>query len=460
MKKLSSYKNNPLLLPLGSLIIIFLVNVCTLWPGVMSPDATWQYTAARNGFYSDHHPPLMSFVWRYLDMLYPGPASMFVLHLSLLYIASGIFIWLFKNSRFKWWYVVYPVLPSILAYTALIVKDTGFTFSYLLSGAILTALCMHRVKRYRSLLLSIICLLLFYGTAVKFQAKFILIFFTFAVSYCACNYQITLKTLMMSITLFTLIFGGVLQVNSILVPKTQEAHSWQYVKAYDLSAISIELNTPLYPDCIKNQLNFDFGKIKQAFLVREIDPLVFTKPALIEKVKDDVERAQVWDYWFKTITEHPILYLKSRLKLFSYNLTTAPCDRNNPVKFLSTTALAPLLNIPGVDTTINAGYTIFKIILRFMWLLPFMFINIYLGFKSYKHTKTAMPLLYFNLSAATLLLVLLFCSMAATARYVFLCTCFIHISHGLTYRTWQVAKQKLALTNVVTENKKDLGITA
>ncbi len=427
------------ILPGITLAVLFTGSVFSLWPGVMSLDATGQYMAAKAGVYSDHHPPLMSFVWRYLDFIYPGPATMFLLHLLMLYAAAALFLFLFKQSRFKWWYVAYPILPSIMAYTALIVKDTGFTYCYLLSAALMTFLCLKQVQRYKVPILAIICVLLFYGTAVKFQAKFILPFFTLGVAYCLFGYQFNKRAIVTAIGLCVFLLTAIHATNTKLVPSAQEAHSWQYVKIYDLSAISLALDTPLYPQFILQQPQFNFGAVKDKFLTREVDPLVFDTGAVIQLGKNSQQREELWQYWFITIKQHPWLYLKSRLKLFSYNLTTAPCDRNNPVKFLATTRLSPLLNLPGVSASINTGYLVFKIMLRFMWLLPLTFAYAYLGLKYFKRCSAAAPLLLLSASSLSLMFVLLFFSMAATARYVFLCTCFMHAAHGLAYMTLRYA---------------------
>lgn len=405
-----------------------------LWPGVMSPDASSQYSAAISGLYSDHHPPLMSFLWRYFDHIYQGPATMFIFHISMLYAAAAIFIHIFKESRFKWWYAIYPVLPNILAYTALIVKDTGFTFTYLLSAAILSFLIVNNVQKFRTLILLPLIMLLFYGTAVKFQAKFLLIFFTLGISYCACNYKFNAKSILGGITLYLAIMFGIMAVNSHLVPSAREAHSWQWVKVYDLSAISLALNKPLYPEFILQQQNFDFAKVRELFEPREVDPLVFPHDAVIRSGVDAHQRQALWDYWFKTITNHPFVYLKARFNLFTYDLITAPCDRNNPVKFLqNTAALAPILGIPGIAVAVDAGYTIFKIILRFIWLVPILFIYASLAISNFNKHRASAPLLIFTCSSFALLIILFFFSMAGTARYVFFCTCLMHAAHGFAY---------------------------
>ena len=88
-----------------------------MWPGIISPDAIGQYAIAHSGLYTDHHPPLMSFVWHYLDLIYPGPGMLLLLHLLMLYTAAAIFIYIFRASYFKWWYAILPIVP--VSYTHL-----------------------------------------------------------------------------------------------------------------------------------------------------------------------------------------------------------------------------------------------------------------------------------------------------------------------------------------------------
>lgn len=423
--------------PAWSLLCIFyVISMIALWPGVMSPDASSQYAAAIAGLYSDHHPPVMSLLWRYLDHIYPGPGLMFTFHISMLYSAAAIFIYIFRNSLFRWWYAIYPLIPNLLAYTALIVKDTGFTYSYLLSGAILALMMVNKTKRYKYLLLIPVLLLLSYGTAVKFQAQYVLIFFAMGVGYCVNNYKLSRLAVIYGLLINIIIMAAITITNATLVPQTREAHSWQLVKLYDLSSISLMLNKPLYPDFILQQPNFEFTRVHQEFEPREIDPLVFPTNSVLKPGKTAEQRKELWDYWFKTVKQHPWLYLKTRLRLFSYNLTTSPSDRSDPLHFLSTTALKSILEHAFVTKLINTAFSIIKIALRFIWLLPLLFVYSFIAVAGINRKPAAAPLLMFSVTSIMLLLVLLFCSMAGTARYVFLCTCLVHASHGFAYFAW------------------------
>jgi len=424
-------------LPAWALLgVFYIISMIGLWPGVMSPDANSQYAAAIAGLYSDHHPPAMSLLWRYLDYLYPGPGLMFTLHISMLYGAAAIFIYIFKNSLFRWWYAIYPLIPNLLAYTALIVKDTGFTYAYLLSGAILALMMVNKIIKYKYLLLIPVIILLCYGTAVKFQAQYVLIFFSIGIGYCINNYKLSGATAFYGVLINLIIIILISNFNAVLVPQAREAHSWQLVKLYDLSAISIAVDQPLYPDFILQQPNFEFSRVKQLFEPREVDPLVFTANSVLKPGTTDTQRQELWDYWYQTIKQHPWLYLKTRLRLFSYDLTTSPSDRSDPVKFLATTALKPVLEQKLVTNSLNMTFAAVKIALRFVWLLPLLILYSYIAVTRIKNTAAAAPLLMFSVTSIMLLLVLLFCSMAGTARYVFLCTCLIHASHGFAYSAW------------------------
>lgn len=431
---------NPALAPWLLLAAFYIVSLAAFWPGIISPDASTQYAAAIAGLYTDHHPPMMSLLWRYLAKIYQGPATMLVFHITLLYMASAIFVYIFRTSKFKWWYAIYPIIPNMLAYTSLIVKDAGFTYCYLLAGAILALQMVNRSNKHKYLLLTIATVLLFYGTAVKFQAQYLLVFFTIGICYCLEHYKLNWRTIIHGIGLNFAILLAILLINSYLVPQSQKSNSWQLVKLYDLSAMSIELNKPLYPEFVLHQKNFNFDTVKQQFDSREVDPLVFPKNSVLKGGSTEAERAKLWAYWFEMIKKHPWLYLKVRLKLFSYNLTSSPSQRSEPIQFLNSTALQPLLQSSLVQNLINASYSAFKIVLRFMWLLPFLGLHCYIAIRRFNYVNEAAPLLMFSSTTIALLLILLFFSMAGTARYVFLGTCLIHASHGFAYRAWKAKK--------------------
>jgi hypothetical protein len=70
-------------------LLIFAAHLLIMWPGSLNPDSQAQYNMAVAGMYNDHHPAIMSLVWRYLNYIIPGSGMMFLLQLVLFY--GGIF---------------------------------------------------------------------------------------------------------------------------------------------------------------------------------------------------------------------------------------------------------------------------------------------------------------------------------------------------------------------------------
>lgn len=422
--------------PLLVLCALFTISLITLWPGIMSPDASSQYAAAVAGIYSDHHPPLMSWVWRQVNTIYSGTGIIYSMHLLLLYTAMGIFIYIFRESKFKWWYVVYPLIPGIFAYTIFIVKDASFVFSYLLSGSIISLIITNRRQPGKLLLLSIATVLLLYGTAVKYQAQYLLIFFTLALAFCV-DFRFDYKTLVRGVVIYLLIMCTIFVINMKLVPYSQKSHSWQLVKLYDLSAISIAKHKPLYPEFVLADPNFDFTKVQQLFNPQKVDDLVFPEDNVLRAGMNAPERDALLEYWRTTVLHNPWLYLKVRLRLWLHNLTSIPSEYNDPASFLRSTTLAPLISIPWITDFINSSYNFCMNFFMFLWIFPLQLLYCWLGLRNYKQSRYAAPLTLFSFSSLTMLAVLLFFSMAGVARYVLFCTCFIHASHGFAYFCWR-----------------------
>jgi hypothetical protein len=421
---------------LGILALLFVGSMLIFWPGIVSPDGANQYAAARAGVYTDHHPPAMSFAWRYLDRIYPGPGLILTLHLSMLYAAAAIFVISFRTSLFKWWYAFFPLIPNILSYSALIVKDVGFTYSYLLAGAILAYMMLNKVKQGKFLLLTLVIVLLFYGTAVKYQARFLLIFLTLGVGFCL-QYKYSWRAVVGGFVLYLVLLQAMLSFNAWLVPEQQESHSWQLVKLYDLTGISLALNKPLYPEFVKQNPNYNFAKVKAVFSQSEVDPLVFPVNSPLKSGVNEQQRTELARYWLRTVTDHPIYYLQHRLRLWSFNMFSTPSGRSHPADYFRSTFFGPLFSQPLIYETIGIVYGLMKNILQFIWLLPLLLFYTYLSFAKRNKSSAAAPLMMFCAVSVTMLIVLFFFSMAATARYVFICTCLVHASHGFAYKCWR-----------------------
>jgi hypothetical protein len=138
--------NNQFCLLLVCLIGLYLVELFVFWPGVIRPDSLMQLQQAQTGVFSDHHPPMIVLYWGLLNCVYPGPGLMFLTHLSLLFGAALLFATSFRNSPWCCFFLFILIWPQVSFYSSFILKDVGFTFSFLFSSSILTFYATHKNK--------------------------------------------------------------------------------------------------------------------------------------------------------------------------------------------------------------------------------------------------------------------------------------------------------------------------
>ncbi len=68
----------------------FAITMAAFYPGYMPNDATYVYSYGQEWSFGDWQSPLMSIVWRLIDPLAPGAASMFLLITTLYWLGFGL----------------------------------------------------------------------------------------------------------------------------------------------------------------------------------------------------------------------------------------------------------------------------------------------------------------------------------------------------------------------------------
>lgn len=410
------------------LFLIFLINLFLFWPGQMEPDSINQYNSAISGIFSDHHPPVMSILWKLLDLFHKGPGLLFLFHLILLYGSTLIFMAIFRLNKLIWLYVFLPLFPQIFIYSSLVLKDVGFAFSYLFVSALLS----YSIMLGRSLNLwqmITILFLLFYGTAVKFQAIYICPILVLVFCYCLNNFKINLKTIFISLFVYGLIFFSIQFLHNSLIFTENKSHSWQLVKLYDLAAMSVYLDEPFFPDFIKNNSNFSFEEIKKKFTHEKVDNLIFPfETAPLVRGDNDLQRKEILYYWYKNIFKYPQAYLLHRFKNLSYIINAGPLQK------IQVNDLQKYSGLKWVEN-FKFFFKIFSLVkfLKFGFLIPFILAYFILGLKNINTNNAAIPLIFMNGISIALIFVLFFFSMAGMLRYVYIAMCMFHASHGFAY---------------------------
>lgn len=414
----------------GILLGLFLLQLGMFWPGIPVPDVLGQYNQALAGIYDDHHPAMMAFVWRWFIKIHPGLWSMYLLQLVFLY--AGLWF-IMKTTEFfidfkrqpcllllifliPWW-------PQLMLYTISLQKDNQFTFGYFMVASIL-AYYNYSEKQLKLPLALLLFFVLIYSTAVKYQAQFLLPLLSMWLGALIINKEFLWKKLISGFIVTGALYASVFAINTALVPQSQKSNSWQYVKLFDLAAISIEANQDLIPDFSKTT-HYTFEKIKEKFQPNAVDPYVFAADAILTKNTTPAEQDLLCMIWRNAVFAHPFFYLKHRLTNLSYCLVDrVGYSHVNPVlaKFITPGTIYDVWIKKIIDVL---GYVFFSqlpiVLLGAVYLLTSI---IY-----WKRSKLARIMTGMTVPSFCLMLILLFMSMAGTPRYTFFSAVMIHACH-------------------------------
>jgi hypothetical protein len=437
IKRIFSYN----LLPYYVLLIFFLINLYIFWPGQMNSDSISQYKAAITGVYFDHHPPMMSLLWRFLDHVIPGPGLILLFHLLMLYGACFIFMLCFETySKLKWFYVLMPIWPSISFYSFMIWKDAGFAFSFLLASAILSYFMVNK-KHPNLLIILFILVLLFYGTGVKYQAMFVLPFMVTGLAYVSNNFKFNFNFFLIGIGLYLMIFGLVDKLNNYFVPESQKNHSWQYVKLYDLTAISLKTNEPLFPEFVIKNPNFSMESVKSKYNIDRVDDLVFFEGSPLKKGETPQERQEVLNYWKTNVLKYPSFYLQHRFNIWKNTILSMPFKQLETLDFSHWNSLS-WLDWLFKSKAFHIFIEIFRYLLSFILLLPLIIFYFILSLFYLNKRRFALPLFMMSGVALLFVIVLFFFSMAACLRYVYISVCMVFACHAFAIKLLKDVNKK------------------
>lgn len=414
------------------LAIFFLLHLFHVWPGTLEPDSNAQYQQAILGQYGDHHPPMMSFVWHYMLKLCDGPGLMLSLQLSFIYISVALLLHIQNKlipdaKNIGLLILCFPFYPQILIYSHIILKDSQFTFSFLLASTILAYYTLDEKKPSWYMLLCWLVLVI-YGAAVKYQGQFCAIVLAIWMGSLLRKESNLLTKLISGLAIYAVIFGSIHTINNILVPQKEKSNAWQYVKLYDLAAISIATKEDLIPTFNKT-LSFTVEKLTSRFKYPAVDPYIYSEDNILRSTKIDSEMRILEDTWWSMVLKHPMYYMKHRAINMAYTLLSRPGYTYAEHIFNN------VQGFTGKFLRLAVGATFFV----FMSHFPIIFAGvIFWLFSIYAWRKSkAAPILFANTSVTLLLIAILFFkSMAGIPRYTYFSIVIILASVLFAYKCW------------------------
>lgn len=292
------------------------LTVMVFYPGVMSPDSLDQYRQAVTGLISDESsPPIMSFVWRQVDRLVPGPFGMMLVHAIVFWTALGLIARACTRTPFGAVLAVLGIglFPPVFALLGILWKDVGFGASLLLFiGLVLTG------RRRRSAwLLASALVPLFYACSVRLNAAPAILPLAWWLCRSAPAAMEPTRPLrfplagaiLLSLLMLTL---GVLTNRVIVtVPAERPGTALQGSMLFDLAGISVRSGELQLPEYLRRP------EITLAALRQWYDPGVGDN-GIIHRYDfflagTPEQRRQLRRAWWAAIAQHPAAYLRHRL---------------------------------------------------------------------------------------------------------------------------------------------------
>lgn len=430
--------------------ILFAIHVLLFWPGMEQPDSIGQYQSALSGVYGDHHPALMSFLWRYMDKIHPGFGTMFFLQILLQYVGLTLIFATLKDQPHiqkcpAWLLVLYiiPWWPQNFLYSYLIQKDTVFTFSFL---SLCGILAWHTIKKQTlkwPSLLAVFALLVL-GIGVKYQAQFCAIAPLLWLGFHQARRRPVFIRGLLSLFFALITYGTVNEINYHLVPDKQKSHSWQFVKLFDLAAISIASDLDFIPDYNKTA-TYDFGKIKERFQENAVDPYIYHESDnILQVTRDPSNEEDLQKRWRQAIWHHPWAYLKHRFVTFSYCLL-------GRVGFSHLDTVLGMVMTPGTTLYANVKAVVGALGYLFFSQLPIILLGLVhfiLALRYFRQCPCAPIVVGFTSVSWIMMTILFFMSMAGTPRYTYVSLIMIHGSHLFAVPLYQMFWRQRKKTTV------------
>jgi hypothetical protein len=167
----STGRSKQALVPLSPVLLAgagFLLTLYLFYPGIMNYDARYVHLDSLKGFYGDWQSPVMTWLWKTIDPIAPGSASMFLL-IAVLYWCGVVTL---TRALARWSLVLGLALPLIaltpplFAFVGVIWRDVLMAAAWLFTVAMMFAAAVGQVKR-PVMIQAVACALVVFGVLIR-----------------------------------------------------------------------------------------------------------------------------------------------------------------------------------------------------------------------------------------------------------------------------------------------------
>jgi hypothetical protein len=302
--------------------ICILLTVFIFQPGYMNADAVDQLGQAHSGIYNDWHPPVMSWLWSWLDKIVPGPMGMFVLQVVLFWISLGMFAALaFQKPINRFLFLLLGFYPPLFMLLSTVVKDVLMTAVFLFGFALIL---IAGEKRSPVFLLAGMVFLA-YGTLTRHNAilavlpLFLYAGWVFINLYPAfmSRFSVRWRPILAGFAFLGvfLVLGNIWSGSLTKV----KSYPFQQIMVHDLTGISLTLKTDFLPDYLASSEQPSMKDLRHIYQTRSVKNLYWPDFTSIhfKILYEPTEVRDLTNTWIATVMKYPRAYLDHRTKVFA-----------------------------------------------------------------------------------------------------------------------------------------------
>ena len=345
-------------LPIESIFIAgFLIHVGIMYPGFMCYDAVNQILEAREGVFSDWHPPLVAIIWRVTDRILPGPSGMLLLQLGLVWTGAGlVFHAFFKPYAAKFaapilWFLLF--FPPLFGISGAVLKDVLMWGALFSAFGIAGHIKIHNQHspRFTALLFALTILGLWLAILLRHNAFFatipIISFALFRLSPKNSLFgllSVAIPGAMIALILFV-VTGA---INNRLADR--HTYPWVANAAFDIAGVIKRLDDKNQQQAIFDQLASSLNSsgsvqpLLKAYTPQYWREVFRTTPPTLQlpvnsmesqihgfESLSDAQRQALHTLWLDTVLAEPRLWIRHRLAVSKYLLGLVPESGWSPV---------------------------------------------------------------------------------------------------------------------------------
>lgn len=321
---------------IGVPLAVSIAIAALFYPGAMSYDSLHSVRSARNGIVDSIWPPMVSYVWRIVDLVSTDPSAMHFAQIALLLLSFFTVLYVFtgKISSAAKFLIIYVAVPVILGTLAVIWKDVLMA-AFLLSG-FTVVLLMNSVKaRWKFVSLGIAAvILLFIGVCSRHNALAGAIPIFFYLAYVMGErllpikkpVQYWLSIFMLGAVSTVVVYEAKKYLDNYSLPGfvklKNETHLFlEYVRVLDVAGASICVGQNLFEDMAPERT---VGEIAAVYDPKHVNLSL----GVLNMVNTDIRINRIWK---NVAVNHPLCFLSNKIEMTKYLL-----GWNNGDQFLIT----------------------------------------------------------------------------------------------------------------------------